>query len=67
MTLLETHVIAAPVFTRWAMARVSADEDKPDIPLIAHTDGIHGAASRGTTPEQDSVLDVLRAAARQSE
>ena len=45
------------------MARVSADGE-PDIPLIAHVDGISPAASRGTTPEQEAVLDVMRAATR---
>ena len=57
---------AAPaqrVFGRWAMARVSA-EGEPDIPLIAHRDGISPAASRGTTPDQEAVLDVMRQATR---
>ena len=51
------------VFGRWAMARVSADGE-PDIPLIAHPDGISPAAARRTTPEQEAVLDVMRAATR---
>jgi hypothetical protein len=54
---------AERVFGRWAMARVSA-EGEPDIPLIAHRDGISPAASRGTTPDQEAVLDVLRQATR---
>jgi len=33
------------------------------IPSIAHSDGISPAAGRGTTPEQDHVLDVMRSAA----
>ena len=45
------------------MARVSA-EGEPDIPLIAHRDGISPAASRGTTPDQEAVLDVMRQATR---
>ncbi|MGA2825821.1 MAG: hypothetical protein ABSF03_06845 [Streptosporangiaceae bacterium] len=45
------------------MARVSAD-GQPDIPLIAHTDGIAPAASRGTTAEQEQILDVMREATR---
>ena len=45
------------------MARVSADGE-PDIPMIAHKDGIAPAASRGTTPAQEAVLDVLRQATR---
>jgi hypothetical protein len=45
------------------MARVAAD-GQPDIPLIAHADGISPAASRGTTPEQDSLLAIMREATR---
>jgi hypothetical protein len=51
------------VFGRWSMARVSA-EGEPDIPLIAHRDGISPAASRGTTADQEAVLDTLREATR---
>lgn len=54
---------AERVFGRWAMARVSA-EGEPDIPLIAHRDGISPASSRGTTPAQEAVLDVMRQATR---
>jgi hypothetical protein len=54
---------AGRVFGRWSMARVSA-EGEPDIPLIAHRDGISPAASRGTTPDQEAVLDVMRQATR---
>ncbi|MBV9796089.1 MAG: BLUF domain-containing protein [Actinobacteria bacterium] len=54
---------AERVFGRWSMARVSA-EGEPDIPLIAHRDGISPAASRGTTPDQEAVLDTLRQATR---
>ena len=32
--------------------------------LIAHRDGISPAASRGTTPDQETVLDVMRQAVR---
>jgi hypothetical protein len=42
---------------------VSADGE-PDIPLIANTGGIVPAAARGVTPEQESVLDVMREATR---
>ncbi len=52
---------AERVFGRWSMARVSADGE-PDIPMIAHRDGIAPAASRGTTAAQEAVLDVLRQA-----
>lgn len=41
-----------------------AEDGEPDIPLIAHVDGISPAASRGTTPEQERLLDDMRAAAR---
>ena len=51
------------VFSRWSMARVSVDGE-PDIRLIAHTDGIAPAMDRGSTPEQEAVLDVMRAATR---
>ena len=62
VTVLETGRVPGRVFARWAMARV-AEHGEPDIPLIAHTDGISPAAARGTTPEQDHVLDVMRSAA----
>ncbi|HEY0716506.1 MAG TPA: BLUF domain-containing protein [Streptosporangiaceae bacterium] len=55
---------AGRVFGRWSMARVSA-EGEPDIPLIAHQDGIAPAAGRSTTPDQEAVLDVLRQATRE--
>jgi hypothetical protein len=45
------------------MAEV-ADDGPGDIPLIAHADGISPAAGRGTTPEQDRVLQVMRTAVR---
>jgi Sensors of blue-light using FAD len=63
ISVLETVPAADRTFARWAMARVSAD-GQPDIPLIAHTDGIAPAASRGTTAEQEEILDVMRQATR---
>lgn len=63
VSLLEAGSVAEPVFSRWAMAKV-AEDGEPDIPLIAHVDGISPAAGRRTTPEQDQLLDVMRAAAR---
>jgi hypothetical protein len=63
VAVLETGPIPERVFSRWAMAKVAADGE-PDIPLIAHRDGIAPAAGRRTTPEQDRVLDVMRDAAR---
>jgi Sensors of blue-light using FAD len=63
VALLEAEDIDGRVFSRWAMAKV-AEDGEPDIPLIAHTDGISPAAGRRTTPEQEQLLDVMRAAAR---
>ena len=63
ISVLEEGTAPARVFSRWAMARVSADGG-PDIPLIAHPDGISPAARRATTPGQESVLDVMREATR---
>jgi hypothetical protein len=60
---LESGPIPQRVFSRWAMAKV-AHEGEPDIPLIAHRDGISPAAGRRTTDEQERVLDVMRQAAR---
>jgi hypothetical protein len=60
VAVLETGP-ATRVFGRWAMARVSV-EGEPDIPLIAHRDGISPAASRSTSPGQEAVLDVMRQA-----
>jgi hypothetical protein len=54
-------MVPGRLLSRWAMARVSADGG-PDIPLMAHTDGISPAARRGTTPEQESVLAIMREA-----
>jgi hypothetical protein len=60
----ETKPVGDRVFSRWAMARVATDETDSDINLISHQDGIAEAASRGTTSDQESVLGVMRAAAR---
>ena len=48
VSVLEETQVGGRVFARWAMARVSEDGE-PDIPLIAHVDGISPASSRGTT------------------
>jgi Sensors of blue-light using FAD len=66
VTLLQTGVVGDRVFARWSMARVSQDGE-PDIPLIAHQDGISPAAARGTTAQQEAVLDVMRAATRDAQ
>jgi Sensors of blue-light using FAD len=63
ISVLEDQTVPGRVFARWAMARVSADGE-PDIPLIANTDGIVPAAGRSATPEQESILDVMREATR---
>jgi hypothetical protein len=63
ISVIQSGLAGDRVFSRWAMARVSV-EGEPDIRLIAHTDGIAPAMSRATTPEQDAVLDVMRAATR---
>jgi hypothetical protein len=64
VALLDTRTVDHRFFGRWAMARVSDQADAPDIPLIAHTDGISPAAGRPTTAEQDELLDVMRDAVR---
>jgi hypothetical protein len=64
VALLETESVDRRVFARWAMARVSDEADGPDIPLIAHTDGISRASGRPRTDEQDRVLEVMRQAVR---
>ena len=63
VTLLQSDFVGQRVFARWAMAEVS-DAGGGDIPLIAHADGISPAAGRGTTPEQDAILDLMRSAVR---
>lgn len=63
VALLGASVVGERVFGRWSMAKVATDGE-PDIPLIAHKEGIAAAASRGdTTPEQARVLAVMRDAA----
>jgi predicted sulfurtransferase len=62
VAVIETGA-AERVFAKWAMARVAADGE-PDIALIAHVDGIHRAARQKTTADQESVLEVMREAAR---
>jgi Sensors of blue-light using FAD len=61
--VIESGPAGPRVFARWAMARVSAD-GQPDIPLIAHEDGISPAAGRGTTPQQEAILAIMRQAIR---
>jgi len=61
VSLLDAGHVDGAVFSRWAMAKV-VDEGEPDIPLIAHRDGISPAAGHKTTPEQAVVLNQMRAA-----
>ncbi len=61
VTLLDSGEVGDRVFARWSMARV-AEDGEPDIPLIAHENGIAPAAARGTTPAQHQLLGVMRAA-----
>ncbi len=60
--LISTEMVPERVFARWSMARVGHDGE-PDIALIAHTDGISPASSRGGTPGQVGVLEAMRRAA----
>jgi hypothetical protein len=65
LEVLETVLVDGRVFGRWSMAKVSGQQDQPDLPLIAHVEGIAPAAPRGdSTPDQEAVLEVMRAAAR---
>lgn len=62
VALLQARPVQQRVFARWAMAMVAADGE-PDIPVIAHTDGLARAARRGdATPEQEAVLSFMREA-----
>jgi hypothetical protein len=66
VSVIDAQAVDARVFSRWSMARVSDEADKPDIPLLMNVNkgGISPAAGRPTTPDQDAVLDQMRAAAR---
>lgn len=62
VTLLDSGDVDERVFARWSMAKV-AEAGEPDIPLIAHENGIAPAAGRTTTPAQYKLLATMRAAA----
>jgi hypothetical protein len=62
VTLLESGDAGERVFGRWSMARVS-DDGGPDVPLIAHEDGIAEAAGRRPGPAEYRLLAAMRAAA----
>lgn len=68
ISVIAAEVVEARVFSRWSMAKVSED-DKPDIPLLMNRDkgGISPAGGRPATSEQESVLDVMREAARSAD
>ena len=51
------------VFSRWAMAIV-AEHGNPDNPLAATTSGVTEAAARGTSPDQEHILGIMRDATR---
>ncbi len=59
----EEGPVEARVFARWSMAKVG-EHGEPDIPLIATKNGVAEAAARGSTPEQERVLAVMRDSTR---
>jgi Sensors of blue-light using FAD len=61
--LSEEGFVPSRVFSRWAMALVG-EHGSPDIPLAATSGGTTPAASRGTTPDQDKILGLMRDATR---
>jgi hypothetical protein len=64
--VLEARPVDGRIFARWSMAEVSPDRAGQDTFLLAHKDGISPAASLRPTSEQESVLQVMRTAARAS-
>lgn len=66
VSVIDASHVDERVFSRWSMARVSDEEDKPDIPLLMNVNkgGASPAAPRPTTPEQEAVLAVMRGAAQ---
>ncbi len=65
VAVLDAAPVVDRVFGRWAMAQVDG-YGTPDIPLIAHRDGIAPAAGRRPTPHQEMILDLMREAAREA-
>jgi Sensors of blue-light using FAD len=61
--LREESVSTSRVFSRWAMAMVG-EHGSPDIPLMATASGTTEGGARGTTPEQDKILEIMRDATR---
>ena len=63
-SVLQEQPVVDRVFGRWSMAEVSAETGGTDTFLLAHKDGISPAASLQPTIEQESILKLMRAAAR---
>lgn len=59
VTLVEENDEAARVFSRWAMAQVSAS-GQADIPLEATEGGLHTVAGEPLTRDQTALLKVMR-------
>lgn len=59
----EEGIVDERVFARWSMAKVG-EHGEPDIPLIATKNGVAEAAARGSTPEQERVLKLMRDSTR---
>jgi hypothetical protein len=59
VTLIEADHVPARVFSRWAMAQVSAS-GQADIPLEAAEGRLHTVAGERLTREQTAVLKVMR-------
>ena len=59
VTLIEADHVPARVFSRWAMAQVSAS-GQADIPLEATDGRVHTAAGERLTRDQTAVLKVMR-------
>lgn len=59
VSLIEADQVPARVFSRWAMAQVSAS-GQADIPLEAAEGRLHTVAGERLTREQFAVLKVMR-------
>ena len=59
VSVVEQGIVPDRVFSRWAMAKI-AEDGEPDIPLIKNKSGITPAASRGSTEEQEVILQRMR-------
>jgi hypothetical protein len=59
VTLIEAHDVESRVFSRWAMAQVSAS-GQADIPLEATEGRLHAVAGEPLTRDQTAVLKVMR-------